>query len=147
MNPTIVPCPRNCFLGSNENMLSLTKLHTSKMLLLSVMDDVKALTEALSFSWGKLGMKPLPWGLTGSVLLKNIFSIWKSTTLNKMAISEFWLDVFGEMMGVGGGLVALQSLSTIKEGTSPLICNRMSLFWSFYENAVYKNLICPQGIT
>jgi hypothetical protein len=37
-----------------------------------------------------------------------------------MAISKFWLDVFGEKVGVKGGLVALQSLSTIKKGTSPL---------------------------
>ena len=64
-----------------------------------------------------------------------------------MAISKFWLDVFEEMVGVEGVLIALQSLSTIKNGTSPLISNRMSLFWSFYDNAFYKNLICPQGIT
>jgi hypothetical protein len=37
-----------------------------------------------------------------------------------MAISKFWLDVFGEKLGVRGGLIALQSLSTIKKGTSPL---------------------------
>ena len=63
-------------------------------------------------------LKPLPWGLWGSVLLKNIISILKSTTLNKMAISKFWLDVFGEMVGVEEVLVAFQSLSTIKKGTS-----------------------------
>jgi hypothetical protein len=51
-------------------------------------------------------LKPLPRGFWGSVLLKKIFSIWKLTTLNKMAISKFLLDVFGGMMGVGG--VALQ---------------------------------------
>ena len=84
-------------------------------------------------------LKPLPRGLWGSVFLKNVFSIWKSTMLNKMAIWKFWLDVFGEMMGVGGrGLVALQSLSTIKKGTNPLISSRMSLFWSFYDNTFYK---------
>jgi len=37
-----------------------------------------------------------------------------------MAISKFLLDVFGRMMGVGGGLVALQSLPTSKQVTSPL---------------------------
>ena len=63
-------------------------------------------------------LKPLPWGLLGSDLLKNIFSIWKSTTLNKMVISKFWLDVFREMVGVEGVLVAFQSLSTIKKGKS-----------------------------
>ena len=35
-----------------------------------------------------------------------------------MAISKFWLDAFGEMVGVEGVLVAIQSLSTIKKGTS-----------------------------
>ena len=37
-----------------------------------------------------------------------------------MAMSKPLLDVFGEMIGVGGGLVALYSLSTIKKGTIPL---------------------------
>jgi hypothetical protein len=39
--------------------------------------------------------------------------------LNKMAISKFWLDVFGKMLGMQGGLFALQSLSTIKKGSYP----------------------------
>ena len=65
-------------------------------------------------------LKPLPLGFWGSVLVKNIFSIGKSTTLNKMAVSKFLLDVFGEKVSVRGGLVALKSLSTIKKGTSPL---------------------------
>jgi hypothetical protein len=34
-----------------------------------------------------------------------------------MAISKFSLDVFQEMVGVEGVLVAFQSLSTIKKGT------------------------------
>jgi hypothetical protein len=38
--------------------------------------------------------------------------------MNKMAISKFWLDVFGEMEGVEEVLVAFQSLSTIKKGPS-----------------------------
>jgi hypothetical protein len=32
-----------------------------------------------------------------------------------MAISKFWLDVFREIMGAEGVLVACQSLSTIKK--------------------------------
>ena len=72
-------------------------------------------------------LKSLPLGLWRSVLLKNIFSIWKSTTLNKMAISKFGLDVLGGRMG-GGVLVALQSLSTIKKGTSPLNFKSNELF-------------------
>ena len=37
-----------------------------------------------------------------------------------MAISKFWLDVFGDMVGVESVLVAFQLLSTIKKGTSHL---------------------------
>jgi hypothetical protein len=35
-----------------------------------------------------------------------------------MAILKFWLDVFGEMVGMEGVLAAFQSLWTIKKGTS-----------------------------
>ena len=38
------------------------------------------------------------------------FYILKSTMLNKMAISKYWSDVFGEMVGMEGVLVAFQSL-------------------------------------
>jgi hypothetical protein len=36
-----------------------------------------------------------------------------------MAIYKCWLEVFGEMVGVEGMLVALQSLLAIKKGTNP----------------------------
>ena len=39
--------------------------------------------------------------------------------LNKIAITKFWLDVFGEIVGLGGGLVALQLLSTLIKGNCP----------------------------
>ena len=52
-------------------------------------------------------------------------------TLNKMAISKFWLDVFGEMVGVVGGLVAFQTLSTIKKGTSLFNSQSNELFSKF----------------
>ena len=64
-----------------------------------------------------------------------------------MAISKFWLDVFGEMVGVEGVLTAFQLLSTIKRTITLSISNPMSPFWSFYDNAFYENLICPLGIT
>ena len=64
-----------------------------------------------------------------------------------MAISKFWLDAFRGIMGVGGGLGALQSLSTIKKGTSPLNFHSNEPFWSFYDNSFYKNFICLPGIT
>ena len=48
-----------------------------------------------------------------------------------MAISKFVLDVFGEKVGVRGGLVALQSLSTIKKGTSRLSFQSNEPFFKF----------------
>ena len=39
-----------------------------------------------------------------------------------MGISKFLLDVFGEMVGVGGVLVAFQSLSTVKKALALSIC-------------------------
>ena len=51
------------------------------------------------------------------VILKDLIS----RTFNyvkKRATSKFSLDVFGEMVGAEGALFAIQSLSTIKKGTS-----------------------------
>ena len=67
-----------------------------------------------------------------------------------MAISKFWLDVSGGMMGVGG-LVALQSLSTIKKGTSHFNVQSNEPFSKFllkllrYEVPGYgeKYTLCP----
>ena len=55
--------------------------------------------------------------------------------------------MFGEKVGVRGGLVAFKSLSTIKKGTSPYNFQSNEPFLSFYVNAFYKHLICPQGIS
>jgi DNA-binding transcriptional regulator PaaX len=56
-----------------------------------------------------------------------------------MAISKFWLDVFGEKVGMRGGLVTVQSLSTIEKGTglfeSPI---EWALFSIFYDKAFNK---------
>ena len=57
-----------------------------------------------------------------------------SITLNKIDASKFWLDVFGEMVGVGAGLVTFQSLLTIKSVLALSISNRVSLFRSFWDN-------------
>ena len=64
-----------------------------------------------------------------------------------MAVSKSLSDVLGEIVGVEGVFVAFQSLSTIKKGTSPLYFRLNECFLKFYDNALYKNLICPQGIT
>ena len=90
-------------------------------------------------------LKPLLWGLWKSVLLKNIFSIWKCTTLNKMAISRFWNDVFEGMMGVGGGLVAIQSLSTVKKGTNPLNFQSNETFLKFLRQRLLSKPYMPPG--
>jgi hypothetical protein len=42
-------------------------------------------------------------------------------------------------------LVAIQSLSTIKKGTSPFNFQLNGPFWSFYDNAFNKNFICPRA--
>ena len=55
---------------------------------------------------------------SGGVSCSNILFPELSITLNQMAISQFWLDVLGEMVGVEEVLVAFQSLLTIKKGTS-----------------------------
>jgi hypothetical protein len=54
----------------------------------------------------------------GECPLQNIIYVWKSTTLNQMVFSKFWLDVFREMVGVVGVLVAFQFLSNMQKGTS-----------------------------
>ena len=40
-----------------------------------------------------------------------------STTVNKMAISEFWSGYFGKIISVGGGLGALRIFLSLKKGT------------------------------
>ena len=66
----------------------------------------------------------------GSVLIKGIIS-WTLNCMEKMAISKFRLDVFGEMVGVEGVLVAFQSLSTIKKSTSHSNFQSNELFSKF----------------
>ena len=63
---------------------------------------------------------PCPEGWeTGVAILKDrIYG--PSSTLNIKAISKVWLDVFGLVMGVDGGLFALQSLLTIKKASNHL---------------------------
>ena len=58
-----------------------------------------------------------------------------------MVITNFWLDMFWEMAGVEGLLVALQSLSLLKRALDPSIYNRISPFRNFYDNSF--NTKCP----
>jgi hypothetical protein len=58
--------------------------------------------------------------------------------MNKMDISKFWLDVFGELKGVRGELVALQSFSTIKKGTSPFNFPLNKPFYNLLQLLRYK---------
>jgi len=50
-----------------------------------------------------------------------------------MAISKFLLYVFGEIMGVGGGLVVLRRLSTIEKGTDPFHFQSNEPFLKFLQ--------------
>jgi len=77
-----------------------------------------------------LGLRAMWWGV---VILKDIISD-LSIALNKIAVSKFWLDMFGEMVGVGGGLVAHQWFSTIKKGTSPFSFQSNDLFPMFQRH-------------
>ena len=61
--------------------------------------------------------------------------------LNKVSISKFLLNVFGQMVGAGGGLVAVQSVSTINKGASPFNFQSNELFSKFprQQMAIKKN--------
>ena len=47
--------------------------------------------------------------------------------LNKIAVSKFWLDVFGKGMGLREGLLPLQYLLTLKGALGLLIPNKHNL--------------------
>ena len=54
------------------------------------------------------------------------------------------MDVFGEKVGLRGGLVALKSLSTIKKGTSPLNFKSNEPLFKFLRDKDFnKNLYAP----
>ena len=60
-----------------------------------------------------------------------------------MAISKFWLDVFGEIMGVsgGGGWSPSNHFWLLKRAVVLSVYNRMNPFWIFYDNSFYT--MCP----
>ena len=59
-----------------------------------------------------------------------------------MAISKFWSDVLGEIVGVWGGLVALQSLLIIKKGNGSFnfLSNKLFLKFLRQQMAISKFL-------
>ena len=57
-----------------------------------------------------------------------------SVTLNKTVISKFWLDVFGEMVGMGGALVA--NLFWILKGHWSF---QFVIKWAFFEVSTTTN--------
>ena len=65
------------------------------------------------------------------------------TTLNKLVISKFSLDVCGKMVCVGEELVALQSFLTIINGSSHFIVQTNELFSNFLrqQTAISKFLL------
>jgi hypothetical protein len=52
-----------------------------------------------------------------------------------MCISKIWLNVFGEIVGVGGGELPSNHFRLLKSALAFLISNRMSPFWIFYDNS------------
>jgi hypothetical protein len=93
-------------------------------------------------------LQPLPWRVWGAYHpqrrnIQNFQLRWKNWYL-KILIGVFW-----EMVGVRGGLVALQSVSTslLKRALPLSISNWMSLFWSFYDNFFHKKHYMPPGHT
>ena len=72
-------------------------------------------------------------GSRGVFILKDLVSR-TFNYVNKMAISKFSFEVFGEKVGVRGGLVSLHSLSTIKKGTSPLNFQSNERFLKFLRH-------------
>jgi hypothetical protein len=62
-----------------------------------------------------------------------------------MAILKFWLDVFWEIVGVEGVLVAFQSLSTIKEGTSHSKFQLNEPFSKFLQKLFRYEVPCSKG--
>jgi len=69
-----------------------------------------------------------------------------STTLKKIAISKFWSEVSGEMMGVRGHSASVH-FRLFKRALALSIFSRIVSFWSDNDHTFNKNLLCPQGIT
>ena len=61
-----------------------------------------------------------------------------------MAISKFWLNVFGGMVGAGGGgcvLAVLQWLSIIKKGISPFNFKSNEFFSKFLQQILWYKVL------
>ena len=84
---------------------------------------------------------PWPEESGGFVIFKNIISR-AFNYVEKIAISKFWSDLFGQMVGVGGELAALQSLWTIEKGTSPF---NFQSNWPFSKFLRYEKYEMREG--
>ena len=80
-------------------------------------------------------LQPLPWGLWGvCVILKNIIS-WPFNYVEQNGYLNISIGLLGEILGVGGGFVALQTLPTIKKDTNP---------FSFQSNEPFSKFLLQQ---
>ena len=64
-----------------------------------------------------------------------------------MAISKFWLEVFGEIVGVGGVLVALQLLSTVEKGIDYWLLRQPIAILKLLSDAFRKNTRWEEGVS
>ena len=90
---------------------------------------------------------PYPAGCGGGgiVILKDVIYGPFNYVEQNGKISKFWSDVFGKMMGVRGRLVALQTISTIKKGTSPFNFQSNGSFSKFLRQHVTISEYLPDA--
>ena len=58
------------------------------------------------------------------------------TSLNKMAVSKFWLDAFWKLMGMGGVLLPSNNFWLIKRALALSIPNQIESFLKFLQQQV-----------
>ena len=82
-------------------------------------------------------------GRGGIVIHKDIIS-GPLNYLEQNGYLKFWSNLFGEMLGAGGGLVAFQSLSSIKKSTSPLNFQLIGPFCKFLRQLHLYEVPCSK---
>ena len=92
-------------------------------------------------------LQPLSWRLWGGGChpqrhnFQTLQSRW-----TKLPYQNVGRKYLGKWWELGGGDSSSDDFRLLKKAIALWISNRMGPFWSFYNNAFYKNLICPPGI-